>query len=234
MNLLKQHGKTISIIFILSCLFGQAQTIIKKYPNGQVMSEINYKDSIKHGFSRYYFENGKTDAIIEFDNGNLTGTIKEFYETGFHFREIDTKTFKAKLYTRDSSTFYIGTYNSTKFIRNGIWEEWASKSNFKRFTWTFVDDIKHGPYIAHRLNGTIEASGHYYKGTISDTLKLFDTEGKLIEMQIWKPEADGSKSTEINTIYLTDIKSDGTPEVIDGKIYIWKKGKKEYISDVGE
>ncbi len=225
--------KNLIIILILISVLGQSQTVIERYPNGQIMSEVNYKDSVKHGISKYYFKNGFTDAIIEFKNGNLTGTIKEFYETGFHFREIDTKTFKAKLYTRDSSSYYIGTYDNNKFIRNGIWELWQIKPNFKRFTWTFVDDTKHGPYTAHNHDGTIEATGHYYKGTISDTLKLFDKKGKLTEMQIWKAESDGN-STHVNTIYLTDTKSDGTPEVIDGKIYIWKNGKKEYLSELGE
>lgn len=224
----------IIIILVLAFQLGQGQTIIEKYPNGQIMSEVNYKDSLKHGLAKYYFENGKTDAIIEFDHGKLTGTIKEFYETGFHFREIDTKTFKAKLYTRDSSTFYLGTYDDDKFIRNGLWEQWEIKPNFNRFTWTFLNDIKHGPYTVHRKNGAIEATGYYYNGTISDTLKLFDNKGKLTEMQIWKPNDDGKSSSHVNTIYLTDSKSDGTPEVIDGKIYIWKNGKKEYLSEIGK
>ncbi len=204
----------------------EAQTIIEKYPNGQIMSEITYKDSVKNGFAKYYFEDGKPDAIIEFKNGELVGTIKEFYETGFHFREIDTKTFKAKLYTRDSTSYYVGIYDNNKFIRNGIWELWEIKPNFKRFTWTFLDDIKHGPYTAHRRDGTVEATGHYYNGTISDTLKLFDKKGVLQEIQIWKVNEDGKSSSNVNTIYLSDIKSDGTPEMIDGVLYMWQNGKK--------
>lgn len=218
--------KILLLLTTLTFQCGLGQTIVKKYPSGQILSEVNYKDSLKHGIAKYYFEDGKTDAIIEFDHGNLTGVIKEFYETGYPFREIDVKTGKANFYSRDSSTFYLGTYTDTKFMRNGSWEQWEIKSNFKRFTWTFVNDIKHGPYSAHRKDGSIDATGHYFNGTISDTLKLFDEKGVLTEMQIWKPNSDGKGSSHVNTIYLTDIKSDGTPEMIDGKLFIWKKGKK--------
>jgi len=218
--------KTILFLTTLTIQFVHGQTIVKKYPSGQIMSEVNYKDSLKHGPAKYYFEDGKTDAILEFEKGKLTGTIKEFYETGYPFREIDAKTFKAKFYSRDSSTFYLGTYTDTKFMRNGTWEQWEIRSNFRRFTWTFVNDVKHGPYSVHRQDGSIEATGHYFNGTISDTLKIFDKKGVLTEMQIWKPNTEGTGSSHVNTIYLTDIKSDGTPEMIDGKLFMWKDGKK--------
>jgi antitoxin component YwqK of YwqJK toxin-antitoxin module len=218
--------KPLLILSTLAVQLAFGQTIVKKYPSGQILSEVNYKDSLKHGIAKYYFEDGKTDAIIEFDNGKLTGTIKEFYETGYPFREIDVKTGKAKFYSRDSSTFYLGTYTDTRFMRNGTWEQWEINSNFKRFTWTFANDVKHGPYTAHRKDGSVEATGHYYNGTISDTLKLFDTNGTLTEIQVWKPNSDGKGSSHINTVYYTDMKSDGTPEMIDGKLFIWKDGKK--------
>lgn len=219
------------ILATLSIQFGLGQTLVQKYPNGQIMSEVNYKDSLKHGTAKYYFEDGKVDAILEFDHGKLTGTIKEYYETGYPFRDIDTKTFKAKVFSRDSLTYYLGTYNNNKFIMNGTWEQWSIKYNYKRFTWTFVNNVQHGPYKAHREDGSVEALGHYFKGTISDTLKLFDKKGTLTEMQIWKAKEDGSSSSHVNTIYLTDVKSDGTPEFIDGKLFIWRDGKKVEVKE---
>ena len=226
--------QTFFLLLFYTSISISAQTIIEKYPNGQIMSEITYKDSVKNGFAKYYFEDGKPDAVIEFKNGELVGTIKEFYETGYKYREIDVKTLKAKVYTRDSLSYYKGTYDNNKFIRNGIWEDWSIKYNFKRFAWTFVNDYKTGPYTAFRKNGSIEATGHYINGTLTDTLKLFNEKGVLQEMQVWKENAKGTGSDLLNTIYLTDKKSDGTPEVIDGKIYIWKNGKKEFLSNVGE
>ncbi|MBS1635170.1 MAG: hypothetical protein JST26_04550 [Bacteroidetes bacterium] len=223
----------ISILLFIT-IHINAQKVVEKYPNGKVLSEINYKDSLKDGISKYYFESGKIQLIVEYKKGELAGTIKEFYETGAKFMEIDAKTLQAKIYSQDGISYYKGKYENTDFIMNGLWEDWNIKYNYKRFTWTFVDGYKTGPYTAFRKNGTIEATGHYIHGTLTDTLKLYDEKGGLQEMQIWKANENGGSSDLVNTIYLTDTKSDGTPEVIDSKIYIWKNGKKEYLSDVGE
>jgi len=208
-----------AILLLLTILAqsGLAQTVIKKYPNGKIMSETPYKDSLKHGTAKYYHENGRVHAIIQFENGKLTGVMREYYETGYHYREIDTKTLKAKIYSGDSSTYYVGTYDNSKFIRNGIWEEWDAKWNFRRYVWTFSNDRKHGPYKAYRKDGSLEASGHYYYGAISDTLKLYDRYGHVKEMQIWRADSDGKESIHLSTIYVDSTSSKGVREKTNAK-----------------
>lgn len=226
--------KIIVSFLIFTTINVNAQIIIEKHPNGQIKSEVSYKDSLKNGICKYYFENGKPQLIVEYKKGKLVGTIKEFYESGYKFMAIDATTLNAKIYSEDSISYYKGKYENLELNMNGIWEDWNIKYNYKRFAWTFLNGYKTGPYTAFRKNGSIEATGHYFKGTLTDTLKLFDEKGILKEMQIWKVKDDGRGSDLVNTIYLTDKKSDGTPEVIDGKIYIWKNGKKERLSDIGE
>ncbi len=219
--------KKIFVLFlILTTITLTGQIRIEKYPNGQIKSEVSYKDSLKDGVSKYYFQNGQLQLIVEYAKGKLVGTIKEFYETGYKFMIIDAKTLNAKIYSQDSISYYKGKYENTDFNMNGIWEDWNIKYNYKRFAWTFLNGYKTGPYTAFRKNGSIEATGHYLNGTLTDTLKLFDEKGILQEMQIWKVKDDESGSDLVKSIYLTDKKSDGTPEVIDGKIYIWKNGKR--------
>lgn len=221
-------------LLLLTTITLAGQTIIEKYPNGRIKSEISYKDSLRDGVCKYYFENGQPKLIVEYKKGKLVGTIKEFYETGYKFMVIDAKTLNAKIYSQDSISYYKGKYENTDFNMNGVWEDWNIKYNYKRFAWTFLNGYKTGPYTAFRKNGSIEATGHYLNGTLTDTLKLFDEKGNLQEMQIWKVKDDGEGSDLLNTIYLTDKKSDGTVEVIDGKIYVWKNGKKEFLSNLGE
>jgi antitoxin component YwqK of YwqJK toxin-antitoxin module len=205
-----------TLLFLLAILtqIGTAQTVIKKFPNGRIMSAVPYQDSLKHGTARYYHENGKVHAIIQFERGKLTGIMREFYETGYHYREIDTKTLKAKIYSGDSSSYFVGTYDNSKFIQNGIWEEWDIKLNFKQFAWTFVNDEKHGPYKEYRKDGLLEAEGQYYYGRISDTLKLYDDKGQLREMQIWKADSDGKESIHVNTIYPSNTKPAGASDIL--------------------
>lgn len=227
--------RKIVILLLISIKINlSSQIIIEKYPNGQIKSEVSYKDSLKNGICKYYFENGNPQLVLKYKKGKLVGTVKEFYETGYKFMVIDTKTLEAKIYSQDSIWYYKGKYENMEFKMNGLWEEWIIKYNYKRFAWTFLDGYKTGPYTAFRKNGSIEAIGHYLNGTLTDTLKLFNEKGILQEMEIWKVKDDGSGSELVNTIYLTDKKADGTPEVIDGKIYIWKNGKKEFLSDVGD
>lgn len=217
---------------LLASLAFKGQTVIEKYPNGRVKSEITYKDSLKDGFAKYYFENGQPDAIIEFSHGELTGTIREFYETGRKYREVDTKTLDATTYPRDGSYYEKGRYNDIKFIKNGVWQEWEGTPAYKRFEWNYSNDRKDGPYTVYRRDGSVEATGYYKNGTLADTLKTYDKDGKLQQMDVWKPEEDGESSTLINTIYLSDVKADGTTELIKGKIYIWENGKKKCIGKI--
>ena len=72
----------------------------------------------------------------------------------------------------------------------------------------------------------------YTNGNLSDTLKLYDEKGVLQSIEVWQVNADGKGSTGINTIYLTDTKPEGSVEVIDGKIYIWKEGKKTFLQNL--
>jgi antitoxin component YwqK of YwqJK toxin-antitoxin module len=213
------------LLLMILAQAGFSQTVIKKYPSGKIMSAIPYQDSLKQGTARYYHENGMVHAIIQFDHGKLTGVMREFYETGYHYREIDTKTLKAKIYSGDSSSYYVGTYDNSKFIRNGIWEEWDQKANFKRYVWTFTNDKKHGPYKAYRRDGSLEATGHYYYGTISDTLKLYDRNGRVKELQIWKADSDGKESIHLSTIYVDSTRFEEPDETINSKPGVGK-GKK--------
>ncbi|MCE3228939.1 MAG: hypothetical protein K0S32_3490 [Bacteroidetes bacterium] len=224
---------TVLLLSVSTLVISQTKTETENYPSGSKKSETTIKDGKKNGPSKYYFENGQVAVTMEYKNDSLVGTLKEFSETGNLQQEIDAKTLKAKIYLADGN-FLIGKYADRNFKVNGTWEDWEGTPKYKRFEWTYVDGVKEGPYKALRRNGTVEAAGYYKKGTLSDSLKYYDEKGKLEQIEIWKVEGDGETSTLVNTIYFTDKKSDGTPEVIDGKLYIWKNGKKEFVQKMDE
>lgn len=225
-------NKTIISFLILTTLTLSSQTRVARYPSGKLKAEISYKDSLKDGVGKYYFENGQPQLIVQYEKDKLVGTMTQFYESGHQYMIIDAKTLEAKIYNEDSTSYYKGIFENMKFNMNGIWEDWIINPNYKKYVWTFVNGNKTGPYTAYRQNGTIEASGHYYNGTVTDTLKLFDDKGILQTLQVWKLKNDGKESNLVRTIHLTDKKPDGTPEVINGKVYIWKNGKKEFKNNV--
>lgn len=225
-------NKAIISILIFTAVTATSQTRVARYPNGKLKAEISYKDSLKNGIGNYYFENGKPQLVVEYENDKLVGTIKQFYESGRHYMIIDAKTLEAKIYSEDSTSYYKGIFGNLKFNINGAWEDWIINPNYKKYVWTFVNGTKTGPYTAFRQNGSIEATGHYLNGTLTDTLKMYDEKGILQTLQIWKLKNEGKESNLVRTIHLTDKKADGTPEVIDGKIYIWKNGKKVFQKNI--
>ena len=47
-----------------------------------VEAEMRYKDGVKHGQTRLYYESGATNMIAHYENGELNGTKKEYDERG--------------------------------------------------------------------------------------------------------------------------------------------------------
>lgn len=219
------------LLIVTSC--NKTQIVTEKYSTGKIKSEISMKDGKQNGPAKYYYESGNLQAEMEWSQDDLVGVGKEYYDGGGIYRESDLSTLIAKVYTQDGKFYLKGKYDNKGkgMIMNGIWEDWVKDANFKRFEWTFVNDIKNGPYTAYREDGSTEAKGYYKNGTIDDSLKLYDTKGIIQEIQIWEAGEKGASSSLVNTIYLTDKKSDGTIEVIDGKIYSWLNGNKELIPD---
>ena len=196
-------------MLLFSCNYGS--NVLEKYPNGSIKSELK----------------------IEYVKDNPVCIVKEYTEDGSIISEINYKTLDAKVYRADGSGYLKGRYNK-KLKMNGVWEDWLKEENYKRFDWTYKDNIKDGPYTAFRKDGSIEAKGFYKNGALSDTLKVYDLKGQLQEMEIWIVNAGGKSSTNIKTIYLTDKRSDGTIEILDGKIYVWKNGKKEFMRNFND
>jgi antitoxin component YwqK of YwqJK toxin-antitoxin module len=152
---------------------------------------------------------------------------KEYYPDGSLFREIDVTTLDARIYTNDGKLFLLGRFNDTNCILNGKWEEWDRVENYKRFDMTFVNSVEEGPFISYRPDGKLYASGYKKDGAFNDTIKFYDKEGTVFEMQVWKAdkkEKGGAKM--VKKINLNDMRSDGTLETIKGKMYKWEDGER--------
>lgn len=149
----------------------------------------------------------------------------EYYPDGALYREINLRTLDAKIYTRNGKLFLKGKFNDTSFKLNGVWEEWDRFENYKRFQLTFKNNMEEGAFTSFKKDGKIYVKGFKKGGVFSDTLKYYDNEEKLFELQIWKPDASQKEGTKlVNTIHLSSQRSDGTIERIKGKLYRWENG----------
>lgn len=50
--------------------------------DGSLLSEINYKDSIREGLARNYFRNGKVQREVNYVKGVMEGESRAYYENG--------------------------------------------------------------------------------------------------------------------------------------------------------
>lgn len=59
------------------CGFG-----IEYYENGQLQSEISYRDGIENGITREWFSNGQLECENQIVNGGKHGRCQEWFESG--------------------------------------------------------------------------------------------------------------------------------------------------------
>ena len=55
---------------------------VAKWPNGQKMTEINYKDGKRHGLKAHWYESGKKLSKINYKDGKHHGLLSMWYENG--------------------------------------------------------------------------------------------------------------------------------------------------------
>ena len=67
----------------------------------------------------------ETNALTEEAMVPVMVPIKtEMYPNGTLFRELNTQTLEAKIYSADGKLYLKGKYQDTSYQLNGVWEEW--------------------------------------------------------------------------------------------------------------
>jgi hypothetical protein len=149
-----------------------------------------------------------------------------FY-TSTAFGQVEKCDYKV-FYNPDQTKREEGCVENGK--RTGEWKEYTEGTNRVRFTWTYVNNRKDGPYKALYEDGTVEAAGRYTDDMLDDSLKMYNRKGELVEIEIWK--SNGGSISLVKTIQLSDQRPDGTIDVIDGKIYMWRDGEKVLVDSI--
>ena len=71
----------IVIMFYVS-VFGQDGVVKSYYSNGNIESEISFKDSVRDGEAKFYFENGTIKEERTYTNGKVEGLVQVYSESG--------------------------------------------------------------------------------------------------------------------------------------------------------
>tara|TARA_B100000965_G_C19323638_1_gene639804 strand:+ start:83 stop:502 length:420 start_codon:yes stop_codon:yes gene_type:complete len=62
--------------------FAQSEVKIEYWENGNILSQVHYKDGVRDGSCKYYFKNGVMMAEGFYLNGKMSGYWHSFYENG--------------------------------------------------------------------------------------------------------------------------------------------------------
>lgn len=184
---------------------------IKKYDDGIVESEINFKDGHPAGIFRKYFTNGNLKANMFFDDKGETAAAILYREEGgkyamgyYHNHQKDSLW---QYFINDSIVISEETYKNG--IKNGperiytpynypnLLEEKYWKNGVQDSTWTrcytdgspkfiteYKDGVREGMYVAFNEQGTTIVTGTYKNNLQEGLWKIWDADTQeIIEIE---------------------------------------------------
>ncbi len=165
--------------------------LIKEYhDNGQLKSEITYKNGKENGPYTWYWDNGNISDQGSYKDGKLDGPIKVYYYTGeLQIEGVLKDRQKVGIvrgYYKNGQLKSEGTYRNDE--RNG-----PLKSYFKngklRSDELFKNDVQVGPFQYYHENGQLRLKGTRKNDGVKDgVVKEYDDSGKLIGEYTWKDD----------------------------------------------
>ena len=115
------------ILFIIPLLgFGQNETKLEYYDNGNVLSQIHYLDGKRDGSFRHWYKNGQLMNEGFYKNGKMIGTFISYYENGQIQNHGNYKYTESGVYSRKDGVWKYyhdnGKIQSESIIKDGVEE----------------------------------------------------------------------------------------------------------------
>ena len=165
--------------------------LIKEYhDNGQLKSEITYKNGKENGPYTWYWDNGNISDQGAYKDGKLDGPIKVYYYTGELQIEGVLK-YRQKVgivrgYYKNGQLKSEGTYRNDE--RNGPLKSYFENGKL-RSDELFKNDVQVGPFQYYHENGQLRLKGTRKNDGVKDgVVKQYDDSGKLIGEYTWKDD----------------------------------------------
>ena len=165
--------------------------LIKEYhDNGQLKSEITYKDGKKNGPYTWYWDNGNISDQGAYKDGKLDGPIKVYYYTGeLQIEGVLKDRQKVGIvrgYYKNGQLKSEGTYRNDE--RNGPLKSYFENGKL-RSDELFKNDVQVGPFQYYHENGQLRLKGTRKNDGVKDgVVKQYDDSGKLIGEYTWKDD----------------------------------------------
>jgi len=115
--------KKIVYILLLTTItvYSQTDSLIEYYNNGSIESIVHYKNGVRDGDAKFFWENGNIKQELYYFNGRVDGSVRNYNEKG-----ILQEMFSIENNKREGPTSYFdstGTYLDDKFYTAGKLDE---------------------------------------------------------------------------------------------------------------
>lgn len=208
------------MILIVSCSNNADKDIVRSYwENGNLKSELRYKDGKLNGECFWYYYNSKPEMKTTYELGKLNGETVRWYENG----NIQSRYFiKDDNYDSifESYNVYgvlIKEEHYKEGVLHGTLRQWYD--NGKVFLeGAYLEGMLHGKWVMYYDDGVIGSVSEFENG--SGVQKGYSQDGNhLITMIHYKDNVKDGEEIHYNT--------DGSVK----KIMIWSEG--EYVKTIG-
>ncbi len=190
---------------------GKRQGVWKKYEQGTLVYEGQFKDDVPYGTFRYYHKNGKLKSVTEFLQGVHKVKTVIFHENGRKASEgvyIDQlKDGEWRYYADHDTLIKVENYQMGK--RNGPWKTYSTdgvlleecdylndRLNGIHKTYylngkvsleeNYVAGKTNGKYTSYYPNGNISSTGVYHNGWRDAEWNSYDVNGKIRSTMVYK------------------------------------------------
>lgn len=144
---------------------GKKQGVWKKYEQGKLVYEGQFKDDVPYGTFKYYHANGKLKSTTNFEQGVHKVRTVIFHENGRKASEgvyIDQqKDGEWRYYSEHDTLIKVENYKAGK--RNGLWQTY-SPSGVLLEECNYLNDKRNGLYKTYYLNGNVSLEENFVAG----------------------------------------------------------------------
>lgn len=191
---------------------GKKQGVWKKYENGRLVYEGQFKDDVPYGTFKYYHENGKLKSVTDFIQGVHKVKTTIYYDNGHKASEgsyIDQqKDGVWNYYNQNDILVKVEGYNAGS--RHGLWKTYSPEDGVLLEECEFANGLRNGSYktyytngkisldetylngktngksTAYYPNGNISVTGNYLKGWRDGEWHQYDVNGKIRNTTVYK------------------------------------------------
>lgn len=188
---------------------GERDGLTEQYysDTGNLRVKAVYKEGVLHGEFKYCFPNGHTQAIANYENGNLNGKFDEYYEngnlklTGFYKESLQEGEWQ---YFNEEKNL-VSKINYKAGELNGIKEDYYQNGN----VWTrqeFKNNVPEGIYEVYSVDGIPKLKAVIKNGQMIEEQRFYhdETPYNSQEEKIITDETVSDNSDEITIKEVSD------------------------------